>query len=155
MGAGKSTVGPVLSDELNVEMIDLDEYIEQKYSMSISSIFELYGENRFRDYETNVLKNSTHYQVIATGGGVVERKENVQVMNQGLIIYLEATFSEIDRRLTNDQNRPLWNQSKKEQKKLYNNRIRKYEKIADITINTTNRQIDEIVEEILERINPF
>ena len=88
-GSGKSTLGKRLSEELNYEYIDMDNYIEKKACMFVDEIFSRYGEEYFRELEKNTLKDflSLDNVVIATGGGVIKNKNNKELMD-GKCIYL-------------------------------------------------------------------
>lgn len=152
MGSGKSTVGKELAKNLNQNFIDLDCYIEKKHHMKIKDIFSKLGENTFRKYETICLKEAQNYGVIATGGGIVERKENILVMKEGLIIFLDASFEEITKRLQGDTKRPLWKQSKERQVELYKRRKQLYMACSHWTINTTNCSISDVVNIITKKV---
>lgn len=152
MGSGKSTVGLRLAKKLNRSFIDTDDYIKQNYNMSIPDIFKKYGEQTFRQYEIEALRNTTAYSIIATGGGIVERKENILAMKNGTIIYLETSFEEIVNRLKKDQSRPLWKSTKSEQMTLYNKRMQMYKKNAHFTIETTYKTVDEVVSAIVSKM---
>src|SRR5690625_5063936 len=78
MGAGKTTIGQKLSEILKLSFIDVDQYIEKKYETDIPTIFKTYGEEKFREYEMISLKELTKYAIVATGGGIVEKKENIR-----------------------------------------------------------------------------
>jgi len=91
MGAGKTTLGRKLAEELNCAFYDLDELIEKKSKQTISHIFEEGGEEKFRIVETETLKsiNVNKHQVIATGGGTAMFSDNMQWMNDnGFTVYL-------------------------------------------------------------------
>lgn len=152
MGCGKSTIGLQLSKKIGGTYIDSDQYIEGKYEKVIADIFKESGEHVFRTYESNALKELKSYDVVSTGGGIVERSENLNTMNQnGIIIYLETPFNEIVERLRNDNTRPLWKSSEVDNMEtLFNRRIRLYEKFADVIIHTNGKTIEEVVEEIVD-----
>ena len=153
MGSGKSTVGQALATKLNKTYIDTDQYIEEKYG-SIPKIFRDKGEDVFRLYEMNALQETLHYQIISTGGGIVEKIENLHKMKEnGIIFYLHTSFHEISKRLGQDKNRPLWNRALEENKKLYHRRIPKYEEFSDYKIITDGKTIQEIVHEIIKQSN--
>lgn len=155
MGCGKSTIGTELSTKLDIVQLDTDDYIEEKYNTKISDIFRVNGENTFREYEAEALEEIDVDGVISTGGGIVEKKESIKIMNnKGIIIYLSAFFNEIVKRLESDQNRPLWDKNKEDEMKvLFDKRISLYKKHADYTIDTTNKTVAEIASEIELIIN--
>src|SRR5690625_3582634 len=99
MGSGKSTVGKAISERYHLSFVDLDEYIVKKHGMEITTIFENFGENQFRKMEHEALHEVLLKSIIATGGGIVEQKDNISLMKEkGVIIYLYASYDEIDRR---------------------------------------------------------
>lgn len=154
MGSGKSTVGIALADKLEKTYVDTDQFIVDTHQQKIADIFQEFGENTFRNYETNALKEVSTYEVVSTGGGIVEKNENIQTMQKnGLIIYLHASFKEIENRLENDQTRPLWKSDDEEKLKLYLRRLSMYEKYADHIIHTDKKTVNEIVQEIENYIN--
>jgi len=154
MGSGKSTVGIALADKLEKTYVDTDQFIVDTHQQQIADIFQKFGENTFRNYETNALKEVSTYEVVSTGGGIVEKNENLQTMQKnGLIIYLHASFKEIENRLENDQTRPLWKSDDEEKLKLYLRRLSMYEKYADHIIHTDKKTVNEIVQEIENYIN--
>lgn len=140
MGCGKTTVGKKLAKETGRIFCDTDQYLEKKYEMKIPQIFEELGEERFREMEKEVLEeiSSQKNLVIACGGGTVLRDENVQILKKGGKIYfLNVPFRVIQIRLKNDKKRPLLQRPDRRQfiQKLFKERIAKYKKAADFTIN--------------------
>ncbi len=112
MGSGKTTIGIQLSHALNYPFFDLDQYIEKQVNKSISDIFELEGENCFRQYETYHLIeiiNKSNKAVVATGGGTPCFNQNMQIMqSSGITIYLKANTDTIFHRIKNTaKQRPL------------------------------------------------
>ena len=87
-GAGKTTIGREMAENMGREFVDIDEMIEQRQGMSIPEIFEKYGENYFRDLETKMLEEVCIKTglVIATGGGVVKRSINYYIMKQNAVL---------------------------------------------------------------------
>ncbi|GEN31113.1 shikimate kinase [Cerasibacillus quisquiliarum] len=153
MGSGKSTIAKRLSQLWNETYADTDQEIERMYEKKIPDIFIEQGESAFRDYESKVLKNLNE-PIIATGGGIVERKENIEWMKQnGTIIYLYASFHEISKRLKDDMNRPLWGHSLEKRKILYKKRQAMYEACADITVDTDEKDVETVIQDIMECLN--
>ncbi|SDQ50635.1 shikimate kinase [Virgibacillus subterraneus] len=150
MGSGKSTIGEMLSSSLRVSHIDTDHMVEEVYGQTIAAIFQNNGEGTFRMYESEVLKNTPLQNcVISTGGGIVEKGENVLFMKEnGVVVYLETSFDEIAKRLEDDQTRPLWSNNVQEKKDLFIHRKKLYEKDADIIVHTDNKTAIEITEEV-------
>lgn len=109
MGAGKTTVGQLLSKKLRLPFKDTDAEIESRTGADIPWIFDVEGEAGFRDRETQVLKDLLSHAVgvIATGGGIVMRDENRALLKSVDVIYLKASLDEQLRRTANDRKRPL------------------------------------------------
>lgn len=155
MCTGKTSVGKRLSERLNFEYIDTDELIETKTGLKITEIFSRYGEDYFRDIESEVVKEVSMLdnKVISTGGGVVLRKENMQNLRRnGIIVNLTAKPEIIYERLKQQPGiRPLLNkpQPLQEIKRLLNYREEFY-KDCDLKIETDKLSVDEVVVEILK-----
>ncbi|MBQ8459419.1 shikimate kinase [bacterium] len=157
MGAGKTSVSKILSDKLNMEILDIDFIIEQKEGMKISEIFAQKGENYFRYVEQNtivsVLKNEN--QVISLGGGAFENEKTRKfLLENSTVIYLETSAEVIFERIKNDVSRPLLcdNMSVEKIKEILGKRVNNY-KFAQITINTDGKSQIEIADEIIGVLN--
>lgn len=110
MGAGKSTIGKLLARALKLGFADSDTEIEARTGADIPWIFDVEGEEGFRDREEQVVAEMTllDHTVLATGGGVVMREANRKALaERGFVIYLHATLEEQLRRTRGDRNRPL------------------------------------------------
>ncbi|PLY03590.1 MAG: shikimate kinase [Desulfuromonas sp.] len=156
MGAGKSTIGKRLSEYMNRPFIDLDETIERGVGSSISEIFAEQGESCFRDMETAYLRDvsESHDQVVATGGGIIERPENSEIIsNTGQSVFLKLGWKDLIARLEQSEHRPLasmkdgWASTKR----LFDRRQPLYA-MADHVVDAQNLTIDEIVEIIVNRV---
>jgi len=151
MGAGKSTVGPLLAQVLGVPFLDLDEAVERSTGLSIPEIFERKGEAWFRIKESQALKETVGKpMVVATGGGVVVRKENWRYLQRGITVALLASPEALQLRLGKGEGRPLfdptsWKALLSEREPLY--------KRAQVVIDTTCIGPWEVVEKILEALN--
>lgn len=157
MGAGKTAVGKTLAGKLNKEFVELDELIVRRAGKPITRIFAEDGETCFRELEIAVTKEIAGFKnrVIATGGGIVLNWINLDRLREnGVVVYLMASPSEILKRVVRDGGRPLLNTPDKEKriKELLAERKPFYERAADIKINTSRRSIDAIVNEIMEAI---
>jgi shikimate kinase len=112
MGSGKTAYGKPLAELLNIAFFDLDEYIEKKYNRQITKIFVDEGEDKFREYEKNALREITADNrnfVLATGGGTPCYSNNIEFMNaHGTSIYLKCTVDELyENILLSNPERPL------------------------------------------------
>lgn len=110
MGAGKSTVGRLLATGCGFDFIDCDRELEKRAGAPITTMFELEGEDAFRQRESALLDELTsrRHVVLATGGGAVLSEQNRhQLRSRGLVIYLQASVEEIARRTRSDMTRPL------------------------------------------------
>jgi len=154
MGTGKSSVGKILARKLGLKFVDVDEVIEKTTGMKISEIFAKFGEPRFRDIETEVIKliSQNNRQVIATGGGAILREENFKKLkDKGIIVWLKASENVILERVKNCKDRPLLQVENPKQKikELLTKRIPFYEK-ADFSINTEELTPEEVAEKIIQ-----
>jgi shikimate kinase len=110
MGAGKTTLGRVLAQQLEYRFLDTDEAIAAAARQSIPEIFATSGEEGFREWETAVLSQVVPFPrlVVATGGGIVLRSANWGHLHHGLTLWLDVPTDELYRRLTADSTpRPL------------------------------------------------
>lgn len=156
MGCGKSAIGKRLSYYLRMPYYDMDREIERQQGMSIPDIFEKYGEEHFRQLETEFLRNFRDEAcIIATGGGVAMNEENRKIMRRtGLVFFLDANFDEIYERIKNDSKRPIVQRSTKEElKQLYYNRRKYYYKACHIRVFTQGKSMRKIVEYIGYQVN--
>ena len=158
MASGKSTLGRRLSNRLQVDFIDIDEEVEKSAGVSISWIFDVEGEEKFRDRESKeLLKNINKDNcVIATGGGIVLSEVNRNILKKGTVIYLETSIQTQLERTINDKERPLLQESSnKEQTLIELKKIRDplFEECANITIKETKNSHNEVVEEIIKHLN--
>ena len=156
MGAGKSTVGKIVSKKTGYGFCDADKYIEKQAGTTITQIFADHGEDHFRDLESESMEElaKNENQVIATGGGVVQRDRNWDAMNSGgITIYLKATVEAIWERIKDDDTRPLLQVEDpiKTARELLNKRAPMYEK-ADIVINTDNLSPELVAQEVLSKL---
>ena len=157
MGAGKSTVGKVLSTSLGYKFIDIDELIEEKSNKKITDIFSELGEDHFRNLETESLmdlsKDNTN-AVISTGGGIVLKPVNFKIIeSSGTSIYLKTGINSIWDRIKDDTGRPLLKVDSPYEKArdLLEGRREHYEK-ADIVVETDNLSPREISDIIIKQL---
>ena len=157
MGAGKSTISDFLKNVFAMDVVEMDQIIAQRQGMSISDIFETYGEQYFRDLETNLLieMQSRSNVVISCGGGTPMRECNVVEMKKnGRVVLLTAKPETILDRVKNNHDRPLIENNKTVSfiADLMEKRRAKYEAAADIIIETDGKNELEICEELVHRL---
>ena len=156
MGCGKTTIGQLLAEKLHYEFVDTDDLIVQNYQQDINTIFHEKGEKFFRNLETttlqnviNNIKNNGKKYVISTGGGIVLKDENRQLLKQfGYNIYLQTDTNILVQRLMTDTQRPLLKNKEnlaENLQNLYNQRNKFYLEVANLVIQTNNKNIDEII----------
>ncbi len=160
MGCGKSSVAGRIAGIMQCRVLDMDEVIENRAGMAISKIFEKYGEDGFREMETQTLRDiAPSHAVISCGGGVCLREENRRLMREkGKVVYLTVEPETVLRRLQVDQTkRPVLkgNMNIEYISGLINARDPLYRECADYTIRTDGRSLDEICRDIARQVmNP-
>ena len=157
MGAGKSTISDYLKNALAMDVVEMDQCIVERQGMSISDIFETYGEEYFRELETNLLieMQSRSNAVVSCGGGVPMRERNVAEMKKnGRVVLLTAKPETILERVKDNHDRPLLENNKNVSfiADLLEKRRAKYEAAADIVIQTDGKSELEICEELIHRL---
>ena len=160
MGVGKSTVSNALQNTFAMDVVEMDEMIAKKNNMSISEIFDLHGEEYFRNEETNLLKEvgNEKNKIVSCGGGVAMREVNVQEMRKsGKVILLTAKPETILERVKENHDRPLLENNKTVEyvSELMEKRRPAYEAAADIVIATDGKSANEICEEIIAQVKKF
>ncbi len=157
MGAGKSTIARGLSEKLEMQRVEMDELIVQKQQMSISEIFDEYGELYFRNLESNCLieLQKQKQTVVSCGGGIVMREDNRDTMKQnGRVVLLTATPETILERVKDSDERPILNNHMNVDyiAGLMEKRRERYQAAADVTIQTDNKTVTEICDEIITKL---
>lgn len=157
MGTGKTEVGKRLAERLSNDFLDTDELIEKSEGKKISDIFKDNGEEYFRNLETEVIETLQDYEnyVLSTGGGIVLRDENVRLLKEiGPIVLLTARDDVILSRVSDKDDRPLLEQGDKAEKikELLAKRALIYKAAADYTVDTSDKSVDNIVEEIINHV---
>jgi shikimate kinase len=162
MGAGKSSVGRCLHRRTGLALHDTDEIVAANFGMSIPEIFAEHGEKKFREAETEALRSvrTEEQTIIITGGGIVLRKENVEILrSQAVIVWLDGDEKTLFGRASRKQNRPLL-QTKNPRRafsQILGSRRPLYAKIADIRVDTSVLTDEEVAVAILaklRRVNP-
>jgi shikimate kinase len=154
MGAGKSTLGKLLAQRLEYRFLDTDTTIEQLNHQSITEIFQTAGEIEFRQLETQVLTEVSAYTrvVVATGGGIAIKLENWNYLQQGLVVWLDASIDTLVERVKEDRSRPILNTPRDLYSKLEEILTARRDRYAaaDLHISITSTQTPiEIVDRIL------
>ena len=156
MGTGKSRIGWELSRRLALTFIDTDRVIERVSCMRITDIFEVYGEEVFRSYETEVVKRCLKLDevVISTGGGTVVRKLNRDLLkSRGPVVVLTASPETIYKR-TRRHKRPMLETADPTERirSLLDARRAAYKDVASFVVSTDGRDSEDVVEEIVENL---
>ena len=159
MGAGKSTIGRMLARELGYRFLDSDRIIEERCGANIPWIFDVEGEDGFRQRETAMLAElSAEFQtVLATGGGAVMRAENHAVLKKdAVVVYLRTSIEQQVERTRKDRNRPLLQNDDPEGvlRHLFAIRDPLYSELADIIMHTDRKSPRLVVRQLVNRINP-
>ena len=158
MGAGKTTVGKLLSNQLSFNFIDLDRMIEEKSGVKINTIFEIEGEEGFREREYLALKDALAEEkaVISTGGGVVVKDINRSLIqkSEAMVVYLKASLDILVGRLKNDKTRPMLNKDNKllSLQNLLSEREPFYENLADFIIDTSQLKTNDVLKTITKKM---
>ena len=157
MAVGKSTVGKLLAERLNRPFFDSDKEVEKNAGAEISWIFDVEGEQGFRDREEQVICELTKVSgiVVATGGGVVERENNRRrISDGGLVLHLDCPNKTLMKRVRNDKKRPLLQGSDPDEV-LFNLKKRRdplYKEMADYRFQTDKKSTQVLVNSIISRL---
>ena len=153
MGSGKSTIGGLLAQKLNLRFFDIDFLIENKTNMKIAEIFEKKGEDEFRNLEKEItLKflNKTNCIISLGGGAFINEIIKKKVNKKGIAIWLKWDSQTLINRIRKNKKRPIaLSLSDNELKNLINNRSKIYSK-ANYKINCENMNKTEIIKKITE-----
>jgi len=157
MGAGKTSVGKILSEILKKDLLDIDALIEEQEKCTIDEIFDKYGEQYFRNLEKNVISNisNSSNKIISTGGGSLQSDDNFLSLKQnGYLVYLKASPEILYNRIKNDNTRPLLKADNPINilKDLLIKREQNYLK-ADLIIDTEKYSVSDITEKIIRGYN--
>jgi shikimate kinase len=157
MGAGKTSIGRLLSKRSRRRFYDSDHVIEERTGVTIPTIFDLEGEQSFRDREEAVIAELAGLSniVLATGGGAVLRENNRRALcSSGIIVYLRGSIEDLWRRTRKDKNRPLLLTDNPRQKlaEIYSVRDPIYSSVADIIIETGNPSMQSLEQDVEARL---
>lgn len=158
MGVGKTTVAAALGKLLAMEIVEMDEYIAERERMHVKEIFDVYGEEYFRNCESNTLieLRKKNHAVVSCGGGVPLRERNVELLKKsGYVVWLSAAPEAVYERVKDSEERPLLNNHMNLDyiKWMMDSRREKYARAADIVIDTTGMEVREICEELLKKLS--
>ena len=158
MGAGKSSVGRCLERQVGLGRVDTDELLAKKFGMPIHEIFAKHGEAHFREAETEILRSLDlpHPAIVVTGGGIVLRPKNVELLKQlGTIVWLNADENIMFERASRKSDRPLLQTEDPRAtfRSLFAARHPIYQSAADIRIDTSNLSHEQAAEMILKEID--
>ncbi len=155
---GKSSLGVALASKLNRPLYDSDLLLEEKYSKSITSIFEDFGEEKFRSHEISMLKDviSRSSGIISLGGGGVLAQQNRELIkNNNLVFYIKASVPTLVRNLSGSDERPLLNDHPNKEKRinqLLEERDAIYNECSDLVIDVDNLSLRQTIEQITDKI---
>jgi len=157
MGAGKSTIGRHLAEQLHLEFYDSDQEIEKRTGADIAWVFDIEGEAGFRVRERDVIDDLSQYQgiVLATGGGSIINKEvRNKLSARGIVVYLKTTIEKQVARTQRDKRRPLLQKDDPEQvlRSLAEEREPMYEEVADYVIDTDDQSARNVANKIIQQI---
>jgi shikimate kinase len=156
MGAGKSSVGDCLAWRTKLALHDTDEIIGSNLGMSVPEIFAKHGEEKFREAETRTLRNLTNMKqaIIVTGGGIVLRGENVDLLKRlGVVVWLDGNEEALFARASRKQNRPLLQtrNPRKTFSQIVSARRPLYAKVAEVRVDTSALTAEEVAVAILSK----
>ena len=157
MGSGKSTIGNIIARRLHREFQDSDQYIEKRTGVDIARIFDIEGEQGFREREANALQELLAHdnRVIATGGGSVLREDNQKLLKQrGFIVFLDTSVKQQLQRLRRDKKRPLLQTEnpRKRLEALFEQRHPIYLDLADLAVKTDKRVARRLAADIIAQL---
>lgn len=157
MGSGKTTVGKQLAKRMRMDFVDSDHMVEDRCGVSISTIFDIEGEDGFRKRETKMLEELCERSgiVLATGGGAITVEENrILLRKSGFVVYLKTSIETQLSRTQKNQNRPLLENVDAEKKleELMKERGVLYEQEADLVVTSGERIVSKVVDEIMQAI---
>ena len=152
--SGKSTIGVILAKTMGMDFVDTDLLIQKKEEKLLQDIIIEKGIDSFiRIEEDTILELNCNNHVIATGGSVIYSHKAMQHLRQGgILIYLNTSYDEIERRLTNITSRGIVFGKEQDLHGLFKERTPLYEKYADIVLDCTDKEVEDIVNLIKDNL---
>jgi shikimate kinase len=154
MGSGKTTLGKRAAKQLELLFVDTDKVFVARHG-AISAFFETEGEQKFRDLESGILQEllSEHPEdcVIATGGGIVLRPTNRDLLKRQFVVFLETSSEQVSKRLSTSK-RPLLRDDPGAWGKIYEERLPLYREVAKTTLTTAVKPISKSVQDLVDII---
>jgi len=156
MGSGKSSIAPLLASQLGYRLVDIDgEIISRSGLATVSEIFSVHGEKFFRDLETEVASSLAQMSdiVISTGGGIIGRPLNIELLKSGggIVVFLRTSFETVTSRISDFSTRPLFRDIERA-RALFTERQPLYLKYADYVVDTDEKNTQSVSDEIIEKI---
>ena len=160
MGSGKTSIGQRVATLLGLGFFDCDHELEKQTGASISLIFDVEGEEGFRNRETRMLDDLTARGgvLVATGGGVILREENRRFLRErGTVVYLKTPVGQQLKRLKRDRTRPLLQAGDRRKKleRMATERNPLYQDLAQIEFPAQNRALDAVAQQLAETIKQY
>jgi shikimate kinase len=157
MGAGKSSTGKALARRTGLPCFDTDEIVSARFGLAIAEIFARFGEEKFRDAESEALGqlSGAAPAIIVTGGGIVLRPENLRRLRElGSVVSLEANEETLFRRISRRATRPLLQTEDPRATMVELLRVREplYREAADVRVETSRLTHDEVADAILKNL---
>lgn len=153
MGSGKSTVGKILAEKLEMKFLDTDLEIEKEQGRSVQDIFSEKGEEYFRKLENEMSKklSTENNTIISTGGGIILNEENIEYLKKdGVVFFLDVAKKTLYKRLISSKGRPLlegdelWNKINN----VLGERVERYRSSADFIVKVGSEIPYETMEDI-------
>ena len=157
MGAGKTTVGKLLAQQMGKTFVDSDEEIQQRTGVTIMHIFDIEGEAGFRQRESITIQELLELDnlILATGGGAILNAGNRDVMrSNGIVVYLKSAVTDLWQRTRHDRNRPLLqtDDPRARLKEIHAQRDPLYEQTADLVMPTGKQNVHSLVHELVHEL---
>ena len=150
-GAGKTTIGKMLYEKLELKFVDVDEFIVEESGKTITELFDV-GESHFRDVESRAVKKLSmgNSSIIATDGGVIKNKENIEELKKkGIIVFIDRPLENIAGDVEISK-RPLLKDGVQKLYDLYDERYELYKKHSDFHI-MNDCEIEDVADKIIEK----